>query len=458
MARMFIALLLAAALEPGTYSPEPARQLVRSIYEQLVNSNTSYSTGKTTPAAEAMAHRLLEAGFAREDVVVGGAAPHKANLVARYRGTGAARPLLLLAHLDVVEAKREDWSFDPFTLLERDGYFYGRGTGDDKAQAAIWIANLIRYKQEGLRPARDIIVALTADEEGGGPLNGVDWLLKNRRALIDAEYCLNEGGWGEMRNGKRLLNLVQVGEKHFANFRIEVRNPGGHSSMPVKENAIYRLAAALQRVAAFEFPFRPNDVTRTYLRALAGLQAEPIASKLRGAAGGDPAAMRAVADDSPAWNAVLRTTCVATGLDGGHAENALPQTAGARINCRILPDQTVEEVEAALRSAVADAGVAVSVERALGASPMSPLRDDVLAATQRLTSEFWPGVIAPPYMVMGGTDGRYLRQAGIPTYGVQGIFYDVDDIRFHGRDERVAVRSFYEGQEFLYRLVKELAQ
>jgi len=460
MPPMLTALLLAAAAagpaEIG--SPEPWRRLVRAIYEQLVSSNTSYSTGQTTPAAEAMARRLLDAGFPPEDVVVLGAAPHKANLVARYRGTGAARPLLLLAHLDVVEAKREDWTSDPFTLLEKDGYFYGRGTGDDKAQAAIWVANLIRLKSEGLRPSRDLILALTADEEGGGPYNGVDWLLKNRRELIDAEYCLNEGGWGEMRGGKRLLNLVQVGEKHSATYRLEVRNPGGHSSMPVKENAIYRLAAALQRVSALEFAFRLNDVTRRYLEALAGLEAEPIASQLRQAAGGDAAAMRAVAEASPQWNAVMRTTCVATGLDGGHAVNALPQTAGARINCRILPDQTVAEVEAALRRAADDEKVVVSVMGGSGASPMSPLRDDVFGAVQRLTSTLWPGVLAPPYMVMGGTDGRMLREAGIPTYGVQGIFYDVGDIRWHGRDERVAVRSFYEGQEFLYRLVRELAR
>jgi len=457
---MLIALLLAATTAGPTepYSPEPWRQIVRAIYEQLVNSNTSYSTGQTTPAAEAMAARLLDAGFAREDVVVLGAAPHKANLVARYRGTGAARPLLLLAHLDVVEAKREDWTLDPFTLVEKDGYFYGRGTGDDKAQAAIWVANLIRYKREGLRPSRDIIVALTADEEGGGPYNGVDWLLKNRRELIDAEYCLNEGGWGEMRGGKRLLNLVQVGEKHSATYRLEVRNPGGHSSMPVKENAIYRLAEALQRVSRLEFPFRLNDVTRKYLGVLAGLEAEPIATQLRQAAGGDAAAMRAVAEASPQWNAVMRTTCVATGLDGGHAANALPQTAGARINCRILPDQTVAEVETALREAVADEKVAVSVTTANGPSPMSPLRDDVLGAVQRETTALWPGVLAPPYMVMGGTDGRMLREAGIPTYGVQGIFYDVADIRWHGRDERVGVREFYEGQEFLYRLVGDLAR
>lgn len=451
--------LAAAALDPaGTYSPEPERRFVREIYEQLVNSNTSYSTGQTTPAAETMAQRFLDAGFAREDVVVLGAAPHKANVVVRYRGTGAAKPLLLLAHLDVVEAKREDWSFDPFTLLEKDGYFYGRGTGDDKAQAAMWVANLIRYKREGLEPSRDLIVALTADEEGGGPYNGVDWLLKNRRDLIEAELCLNEGGWGEMRGGKRLLNLMQVGEKHSATYRLEVKNPGGHSSMPVRENAIYRLAAALSRVAAQEFEFRLNDVTRQYLETLARLEKEPIASQLRRAAAGDAAAVRSVAEASPQWNAVMRTTCVATGLDGGHAVNALPQTAGARVNCRILPDETPAQVEAALRKAIGDDKVTVSTENANGASPMSPVREDLLAATQGLTTTFWPGVVTLPYMVMGGTDGRMLRQAGIPTYGLQAIFYDAGDIRFHGREERVGVREFYEGQEFLYRLVKELAR
>jgi acetylornithine deacetylase/succinyl-diaminopimelate desuccinylase-like protein len=458
------ALVLAAAVTaptpdlPETVSPEPDRQLVRSIYAELIGSNTSYTTGQTTPAAEAMAKRLLDAGFPREDVVVAGAAPHKANVVVRYRGTGKARPLLLLAHLDVVEAKREDWSVDPFALLEKDGYFYGRGTGDDKAQAAIWVANLIRYKQEGFRPARDLIVALTADEEGGGPYSGVDWLLKNRRDLIDAEMCLNEGGWGEIRGGKRLVNLIQVGEKHSATYRLEVKNPGGHSSMPVKENAIYRLADALHRLSAYEFEAGLNDVTRHYLETLAGLESEPMASQLRKAAAGDPAAIRAVSDASPAWNAVVRTTCVATGLDGGHAVNALPQTAGARVNCRVLPGQTPEEVQAILTRVVADDKVTVSITDAHGGSPMSPLRDDVLAATKRLTSQFWPGVVTLPYMVMGGTDGRLLRQAGIPTYGVQGIFFDTSDIRFHGRDERVGVREFYEGQEFLYRLVKQLAQ
>jgi len=447
----------AAALPPGTYSPEPERRGLREIYAELVGIDTSYTTGQTTPAAEAMAKRFLAAGFPAEDVVVAGAAPHKANLVVRYRGTGTARPLLLLAHLDVVEAKPEDWGFDPFTLLEKDGYFYGRGTGDDKAQAAIWVANLLRYAREGRRFGRDLIVALTADEEGGGPYNGVDWLLASRPELIDAELCLNEGGWGEMRGGKRLLNLVQVGEKHYTTYRLEVRNPGGHSSMPVPENAIYRLAAALGRVAQLEFPFRLNEVTRHYLETLAGLEGGPLAGELRRAAAGDAAAQRAVSEASPAWNAVMRTTCVATGLDGGPAENALPQTAGARVNCRILPDETAEQVQAALAAAIDDDQVSITITNTLGASPMSPLRPDVIEAVEQLTDAFWPGVATLPYMVMGGTDGRMLRTAGIPSYGVQGIFYEAGDIRFHGREERVGVREFYEGQEFLYRLVERLA-
>jgi acetylornithine deacetylase/succinyl-diaminopimelate desuccinylase-like protein len=268
--------------------------------------------------------------------VVAGAAPHKGNVVVRYRGTGKAKPLLLLAHLDVVEAKREDWSVDPFTLLEKDGFFYGRGTGDDKAQAAIWVANLIRYKQEGFRPSRDLIVALTADEEGGGPYSGVDWLLKNRRDLIDAELCLNEGGWGEIRGGKRLVNLIQVGEKHSATYRLEVKNPGGHSSMPVKENAIYRLADALHRLAGYEFEAQLNDVTRQYLETLAGLESEPTASQLRRAAAGDPAAIRAVSDARLPGMPSCAPRASPPASTAAMPCNALPQTAGARVNCRVI--------------------------------------------------------------------------------------------------------------------------
>ena len=437
--------------------PESERQLARAIYKEMVEIKTGYTTGATTPLAEAVARRLRAAGFPAADIFVGGASPRKANLVVRYRGTGRQRPLLLLAHTDVVEAKREDWSIDPFTFAEKDGYFYGRGTGDDKAQAAIWIANLIRYKREGFRPDRDLIVALTADEEGGGPYNGVVWLLKNKRELIDAELCLNEGGWGEAEAGKRLSNNVQLSEKYVIDYRLEVRNKGGHSSLPVADNAIYHLAGALDRLSRFTFPLATNEVTRGYFRAMSSIEKGPIAADLARVADGDTAAMRRVAGATTAWNATLRTTCVATQLEGGHARNALPQLAAANVNCRVLPDESIESVTSKLRQMIADTAVTLTMEGTPNRGPASPLRDDLMAAIRTETNSLWPGVPAVPMMVMGGTDGMYLRAAGIPTYGVQGIFYDRDDIRFHGRDERVKVQSFYEAQTFLYQLVKRLS-
>jgi acetylornithine deacetylase/succinyl-diaminopimelate desuccinylase-like protein len=363
----------------------------------------------------------------------------------------------LLAHTDVVEAKREDWSMDPFVLNEQDGYFYGRGTGDDKAQAALWIANLIRYKREGFKPDRDIIVALTADEEGGGPYNGVEWLLKNKRDLIDAEYALNEGGWGESVNGTKLSNDVQVSEKYVINYRFEVRNKGGHSSLPVADNAIYHLAGALDRLSRFAFPLKTNDVTRAYFRAMSGIEKGAVSADLAAVANGDTAAMTRAAQASTSWNATLRTTCVATMLEGGHALNALPQLAAATVNCRVLPEDSVEYVTETLRRVVADSAVRVIVNGAPRGAPPSPMRGDLLSAVGAVTTELWPGVATVPMMVMGATDGMYLRAAGIPTYGVQGLFYDRDDIRFHGRDERLKVQSFYEGQSFMYELVKRLA-
>jgi acetylornithine deacetylase/succinyl-diaminopimelate desuccinylase-like protein len=407
--------------------------------------------------AEAAARRLREAGFPESDIFVGGASPTKANLVVRYHGTGRRRPILLLAHTDVVEAKREDWSMDPFTLNEKDGYFYGRGTGDDKAQAAVWIANLIRYKREGFKPDRDIIVALTADEEGGGPFNGVQWLLKNKRDLIDAEYTLNEGGWGESVGGVRLSNDVQVSEKYVINYRLEVHNKGGHSSLPVADNAIYHLAGALDRLSRFGFPLKTNDVTRAYFHAMSAIEKGPVAVDLAKVATGDAAAMTRVARGSTAWNATLRTTCVATQLEGGHAKNALPQLAAANVNCRVLPEDKIDYVTSTLKRVIGDTAVTLTIDGTPQSGPASPMRDDLLAAIRAVTTSLWPGVPTVPMMVMGATDGLYLRVAGIPTYGVQGFFYDRDDIRFHGRDERLKVQSFYEGQTFLYELVKRLA-
>jgi acetylornithine deacetylase/succinyl-diaminopimelate desuccinylase-like protein len=454
---LFLVLFCIGGVAGQKLPPDAERQFAREIYKELIEINSSFSTGATTPVAEAMAARLKAAGFSASDIFVGGAIPKKANLVARYRGSGVRKPLLLLAHSDVVEAKREDWSFDPFTFIERDGYFYGRGTGDDKAQAAVWIANLIRYKREGFKPDRDIIVALTADEEGGGPYNGVEWLLKNKRELIDAEFCINEGGWGEMAGGRKISNNIQVGEKYVVNFRLEVRNKGGHSSMPVADNAIYHLAGALDRISRFVFPLKTNDVTRAYFGAIAKIETGAIRKDLAKVAENSQEAMERVAAASPAWNATLRTTCVATQLEGGHAMNALPQLAAATVNCRVMQEDSVEYVQDALQKVVADKQVTFKIGGAPTKGPASPMRPDLLKAVNRLTDTFWPGVPAVPIMVMGATDGMYLRAAGIPTYGVQGFFMDRDDIRFHGRDERMGVTSFYEGQEFLYGLVKILS-
>jgi acetylornithine deacetylase/succinyl-diaminopimelate desuccinylase-like protein len=443
--------VLAATLPPPEY-----KKLVHEVYKQLIEINTSYSTGATTPAAQAVADRLRSEGFPASDIKVLGAAPNKMNVVVRYHGTGARKPLLLLAHLDVVEAKPSDWSLDPFKLTEKDGYFYGRGTIDDKAQAAIWIANLIRYKREGWKPDRDLIVALTADEEGGGPYNGVDWLLKNHRDLIDAEYCLNEGGWGEMVNGKHVANNLQVSEKYVANYRLEVKNKGGHSSLPVPDNAIYHLAEALVRLSKFNFPAKTNDVTRAYLEQMAKVSPAPIANQMKAAAQGSQEAVERLAAGSTTLNATLRTTCVATMLDGGHALNALPQTAGAFVNCRVLPDMKPAEVLATLTKVIADPEVSITPAREIVSGPPSPLRPDLLKAVARISDTMWPGVQTVPMMVMGATDGLYLRNAGIPTYGIQGIFIERDDFRAHGRDERLGVNEFYEGDVFLYELVKSL--
>jgi len=457
MLKFFAFPLVAACLLGQNLPPEPERELARSIYKEMVEIKSGYTTGATTPVAQAAEARLKAAGFPASDIFVGGAIPSKANLVVRYHGTGARKPLLLLAHTDVVEALREDWSMDPFQFMERDGYFYGRGTGDDKAQAAVWIANLIRFKRESFKPDRDLIVALTADEEGGGPYNGVQWLLQNKRDLIDAEFALNEGGWGEIAGGRKISNDLQVSEKYVINFRLEVRNKGGHSSLPVKDNAIYHLARALERISSFDFPLKTNEVTRAYFEAMSKIETGPVKEDFAQVAQGSKTAMERVAGAATSFNATLRTTCVATQIEGGHARNALPQLAAANVNCRVLPEDSAEYVQGALQKVVADDQVRFTTSGPVVKGPASPMREDVLKAVNRITDTMWPGVRTVPIMVMGATDGLYLRAAGIPTYGVQGFFMDRDDIRFHGRDERMGVTAFYEGQTFLYHLVKALS-
>jgi acetylornithine deacetylase/succinyl-diaminopimelate desuccinylase-like protein len=461
LARSLVLSALALGAVSGAMPPDADRQLAREIYKEMIEIRSGYTTGSTTPVAEAVAARLHAAGFSQSDIFVGGASPKKANLVVRYHGTGPLKPILLLAHTDVVEANREDWSTDPFQFVEKDGYYYGRGASDDKAQAAVWIANLIRYKREGFKPERDIIVALTADEEGGGPYNGVTWLLKNKRDLIDADLALNEGGGGVMVGGKKIANNIQVSEKSYADFKFEVHNRGGHSSVPVPDNAIYHLATALERLSRYAFPLKTDEVTRAYFREMAKVEDGSLKSDLAKIADGssDAAreAMQRVASVSPRWNSMLRTTCVATELAGGHALNALPQLATANVNCRIFPGDSVESVQKALRLAIGDDQVAVHVQGDVDVGPASPMRPDVLKAVARLSDSIWPGVVTIPVMSTGATDGRYLRIAGIPTYGVSGFFGDRDDVRAHGRDERMNVNSFYEGQAFLYQLVKDLS-
>jgi len=450
-----LGLLLAPLPSPAETLPGHQQQ-IRQIFEELIEIDTS-STGSTTKAATAMARRLKEAGFPTADIQVVGPVPKKQNLVVRYRGAGKKKPLLLLAHLDVVDARREDWSLDPFKFTEKDGYFYGRGTTDDKAMAAIWVATFLRLKKERYVPDRDLIVALTADEEGGDH-NGVAWILKNRRELLDADLCLNEGGAGEIKDGKYLVNEVQAAEKVYQTFVLEVKNKGGHSSLPVKDNAIVRLAAGLVKIGSFDFPVSMSEITRVYFDRMSAVVSGPVAKDMKAVAKGrpDPRTVKRLSD-FPIYNALLRTTCVPTRLEGGHADNALPQTARAVVNCRLLPGHAPKDVQATLAKVVADPQISIKANQDSTSGPASPLRPDLLQAVERVTRAMWPGVAVVPIMGTGATDGLYLRRAGIDTYGVSGLFEDMDDVRAHGRDERIGVKQFFDGNEFLYRLVKDLS-
>ena len=414
---------------------EPPRELARSVLKELIEINTTDSVGDNTAAAQAMARRFLAAGFPAADVEVVVPAPKKGNVVVRLRGTGAARPVLFIAHLDVVEALRTDWTTDPFQLVEKDGYLYGRGTQDIKGEAALLVANFIRLKQEGFRPARDLILALTADEEGGRGPNGVDWLLRNRRALIDSDFCLNvDSGGGQAKDGRPVLYAVQAAEKGYVSFLLKAKNPGGHSSLPVRENAIYALAEALLRVRELQFPENLNEVTRNYF------------------------AKSPEKSSNPAYeNALRRTTCVATMATAGHADNALPQTAEATVNCRVLPGETQAAVQQRLQQA-AGAAIEISVKIPLAPNPASPLTPDLVARVERVIHAAYPALPVVPVMETGGTDAKPLRASGIPTYGTAFMFYDLEDIRAHGQDERIRVRDFYAGLELGYQLIREIAR
>ena len=437
----------------------PHQQMAKEFLRELIEIDTTHSTGNTTNVANAMAAHLIAEGFPEADVSVLGPFENKGNLVVRYRGRDVGRkPLLLLAHIDVVEANPDDWTLDPFTFTEQDGYYYGRGTTDDKDEAAIHIANLIRLKQEGFQPDSDIIVALTADEEGGTD-NGVVWLLENHPELIDAEYALNEGGKAVIKDGNHTSNGVQASEKVYQSFTLEVTNPGGHSSLPVKDNAIYRLADALVRIRAYDFPVVLNEVTRIFFERSADLEEGDLAVAMRGVLQDppDPAAV-AYLSRTPFYNSRLRTTCVATQLDAGHAENALPQRARATVNCRVLPGESIEIVQNTLETVIGDVQVTITPVEEATLSPPSPLTPEVLGAIEATTDEMWPGVPVIPIMHAGATDGLYLRNAGIPVYGVSGLFEDIADNRMHGQNERILIKSYFEGQEFLYRLTKRLSR
>lgn len=460
---IFIALLVPLFIVQHSSAQSPRlsanQELARGIFKELIETNTVHSTGNTTTAADAMARRLKAAGYAEKDIQVVGPQLRNRNLVARLRGSGKRAAILFLAHLDVVAARREDWSMDPFRLAERDGYFYGRGTMDIKDGAAILVADFIRLKQEGYVPDRDLVLALTAGEESGAEYNGVEWLLKNQRKLIDAEFCINmDAGDPQIKNGKRINRTVQASEKGVLNFSLEVKNPGGHSSLPSKDNAIYRLANGLTKMEVFDFPVQFNEVTKSYFAQMSSFESGQMAED-----------MKTVSQDSPGdlvigrlatsayYNAMMRTTCVATMLEAGHAINALPQSAKAIVNCRVMPGSSEAEIKKQLTEVLADSQIVVSVMSGLKNNPASALKPELMQTVEQVTEKIWPGIPVLPVMEVGATDGIYLRGEGIPTYGVSGVFIDVDDNRAHGKDERIGVKEFYEGLEYEYQLMKSLS-
>jgi acetylornithine deacetylase/succinyl-diaminopimelate desuccinylase-like protein len=449
-------------LAHGADLTPPQRQL-REIYQELVETNTTNSTGSCTVAANKMAKRLKAAGYRDADMqlIVPPGGPKKGNLVARLKGDGTRKPLLLLAHIDVVEANRADWTRDPFKLIEEDGVFYARGAADDKAMASVFVANMIRYKAEKLPLKRDVIMALTCDEEMvPSNFDGAEYLVKHHRPLIDAEIALNEGGGGLLdKEGKPLRNGIQAGEKIYQSFQLEVTNPGGHSSAPFRDNAIYHLADGLSRLGKFAFPFKLSDVTRNFYEKSALIEKGQVAADMKAILADPPdqAALERLYAVHPVHNATVRTTCVATKVDAGHADNALPQRARATVNCRILPSESIDEVQRTLVRVLADDTIKVSRIGEGVSSPIPPLTPMLMNAVEDISKDMWPGVPVIPTMAAGGTDGRFLNNAGIWTYGVSGIFAGAEPSGAHGLNEHLRVKSLYDGQEFLYRLGKRLA-
>jgi len=466
-----LAALLGALMPQASWPAQPdfaaaTRNLAHDVFKQLIEINTTDSVGSTTVAAQAMAQRLLDAGFAKADVVVLGPNDRKGNMVARYRGKPGTtlKPILIIAHLDVVEARREDWTTDPFQFVEKDGYYYGRGTQDMKESDAIAVADFIRMHNEGFVPDRDIILALTADEEGG-KFNGVDWLLKNHRELIDAEYALNPDS-GTVRTDQPAVEF-EAAEKLYADYQLLATNPGGHSSLPTPDNAIYHVADALAVLQKSPFPFELNAVTREYFKQMATIETGQVAADMRAILNTPPdAAAIARLSQDPTWNSTMRTTCVATMLSAGHALNALPQRAEANVNCRIFPGNSQEQIRLELVKLFNDPTLAVRTRNSAGEvaapgtdrKPMTPapLREDVMHALRSVAAKLWPGAPVMPIMELGASDSVYTSNAGIPSYGICGVAINRDDERAHGKDERVAIDSYYKGLEFYYLFLKAL--
>jgi acetylornithine deacetylase/succinyl-diaminopimelate desuccinylase-like protein len=463
-AATFLLFALAGAAQAQVPQPvRPDQTAFRELFRELVETNTTLSSGSCTLAAERMAARLKAAGFVDSQLTVFATPDHprEGGLVAVYPGTSATiKPMLLIAHLDVVEAKREDWDRDPFTLFEENGYFYARGTADTKALAATWVDALIRFKQQGYAPRRTIKVALTCGEETNGAFNGAEWLAANRREQIDAEFALNEGGGGDSDGkGKVVGQSVQIGEKTFANFRVETRNPGGHSSAPVRDNAIYQLARALVKIDGHEFPLEMTDTTRRYFKEAGAARNDPIGRAMV-ALGTNPrdAKAEAIVNTDRFLHSNLRTTCVATLLDGGHAPNALPQRAGANVNCRIFPGHSIEEIRLTLARVIGDGGVTVTALPPVRPSPPAPeLAEHIIGPMQKLAAKYWPGIPVVPAMSNGYTDATFLGAVGIPTYGVPGMWGDPEGNGTHGLNERIEVRAVYVGRDYLFDLIKAYA-
>jgi acetylornithine deacetylase/succinyl-diaminopimelate desuccinylase-like protein len=464
MRRYAFAVVTAASL--AVLPPIAAQQLdanqqfAKDVYKELLEFNSSNMTSGTTDAANAMAKRFRDAGFPEADIFLGGSRPDKYNLVVRYHGRGGAtaKPLLLLAHLDVVEALKTDWSpdLDPFKFIERDGYFYARGSSDDKSMAAIFVANLIRLKKENYVSDRDIIVALTADEEGGC-CNGVDWLIKNHRELVDSWMVLNEGGGGSLRDGKPFINSIQATQKNVVNFKVTAKNRGGHSSVPRPDNAIYQLAEGITRFSKFSFPVHFNAITRAFFEKTSDLETPEMGRAMKALLKNEnDTAAAAIVSKDVRYNAMLRTTCVATMLSGGHATNALPQTAEVGINCRMLPDALATDIREGIVKAFAEPELEVSAATNRAYVAPSPIGEEIMVPVERVTKELFGDIPVIPIMGTGATDSQPFRVLGINAYGVSGIMGDPNDNRAHGKDERMRIKSFFDGEEFLFRLTKRL--